>query len=129
MKRRSVCHLCAAALAFVAVSGSAFGQQKTLKEQLIGKWTLTAWEQTRPDGSKLQRFGASPKRHGFDDHGAHSGTGFACVPGKCIAWAGALAASACERGHAHYRRICLVTNELDLRLLAYANAARCGCVL
>ena len=46
----------------------------------------------------------------FDHHGAHSGTGFARVPGKCIAWAGALAVSTCERGRAHRRRICLVTN-------------------
>ena len=58
-----------------------------------------------------------------------SGTGFARVPGKCIAWAGALAASTCEQGRAHHRRICLVTNGADPRLLAYANAARFGCVL
>src|SRR5215472_6027543 len=53
---------------------------------------------------------ATAKRYSFDGHGAHSGTGFARVPGKCIAWAGALAASTCERGRAHHRRICLVTN-------------------
>src|SRR5262245_8864701 len=53
---------------------------------------------------------ATAKRHSFDDHGAHSGTGFARVPGKCIAWAGALAASTYERGRAHHRRIRLVTN-------------------
>ena len=53
---------------------------------------------------------ATAKRYSFDDHGAHSGTGFARLPGKCIAWAGALAASTCERGRAHRRRICLVTN-------------------
>src|SRR5262249_50106299 len=53
---------------------------------------------------------ATAKRYSFDDHGAHSWTGFPRVPGKCIAWAGALAASTCERGRAHHRRICLVTN-------------------
>src|SRR5262245_30176732 len=53
---------------------------------------------------------ATVKRYSFDDHGAHSGTGFARVPGRCIAWAGALAASTCERGRAHHRRICLVAS-------------------
>jgi hypothetical protein len=53
---------------------------------------------------------ATAKRHSFDDHGAHSGTGFARVPGKCIARVGALAASTCERDRAHHRRICLVAN-------------------
>ena len=53
---------------------------------------------------------ATAKGYSFDDHGAHSGTGFARVPGECIAWAGALAASTCERGRAHHRRICLVKN-------------------
>src|SRR6516165_2117205 len=53
---------------------------------------------------------ATAKRYSFDDHGEHSGTGFARVPGKFIAWAGALAASTCERGRAHHRRICLITN-------------------
>jgi hypothetical protein len=45
----------------LAMPGSALGQQKSLKDQLVGTWTLTTWEQTRPDGSKLQRFGANPK--------------------------------------------------------------------
>src|SRR3954463_8106362 len=48
---------------------------------------------------------ATAKRYSFDDHGAHSGTGFARVPGKSIAWAGALAVSTCERGRAHHRRL------------------------
>jgi hypothetical protein len=40
---------------------SAVAQQKSLKDQLVGTWTLVSWEQTNPDGSKLQRFGANPK--------------------------------------------------------------------
>src|SRR5919197_3192585 len=48
------------------------------------------------------------KRYSFDDHGAHSRTGFARVPGKCIAWAGTLAEATCEGGRAHHRRIYLV---------------------
>src|SRR5262244_1706892 len=48
----------------------AVGQQKSLKDQLVGTWTLMAWEQTRPDGSKLQRFGTNPKGiHVFDANG------------------------------------------------------------
>ena len=39
----------------------AAGQQKSLKDQLVGTWTLVSWEQVNPDGSKLQRFGANPK--------------------------------------------------------------------
>jgi len=49
------------ALALATLPGSAVGQQKSLKDQLVGTWTLTAWEQIRPDGSKFQRFGANPK--------------------------------------------------------------------
>jgi hypothetical protein len=36
-------------------------QQKPLKEQLVGTWTLVSSDQVRPDGSKVQRLGANPK--------------------------------------------------------------------
>src|SRR4030095_11049614 len=36
----------------LAMPGSALGQQKSLKDQLVGTSTLTNWEQPRPDGSK-----------------------------------------------------------------------------
>ncbi len=49
------------ALGLALLPSSAIGQQKSLKDQLVGTWMLTAWEQTRPDGSKFQRFGANPK--------------------------------------------------------------------
>jgi hypothetical protein len=48
----------------LAVSLSAsdsLAQQKTLKEQLVGTWTLVSSDQVRPDGSKLKQFGANPK--------------------------------------------------------------------
>jgi hypothetical protein len=72
---------------------------------------------------------ATAKRYSLDDHGAHSRTGFAHVPGKCIPWAGHW-----QRQHAtEVARIidAFVSSqtELDPRLLAYANAARCGCIL
>ena len=36
-------------------------QQKPLKEQLVGTWTLVSSDQVRLDGSKLKQFGANPK--------------------------------------------------------------------
>src|SRR5262245_41515951 len=58
------------ALSLALLPRSAVSQQKPLKDQLVGTWTLVAWEQTRPDGSKLQRFGANPKGiHVFDANG------------------------------------------------------------
>jgi hypothetical protein len=49
------------ALGIALLPSGAVGQQKSLKDQLVGTWTLVSWEQTNPDGSKLQRFGANPK--------------------------------------------------------------------
>src|SRR5215470_19915245 len=49
------------ALALALLPNSAVAQQKSLKDQLVGTWTLVSWEQANPDGSKLQRFGANPK--------------------------------------------------------------------
>jgi lipocalin-like protein len=60
MNRRIILGLAALA-AVTLLPGSAVGQQKSLKEQLVGTWTLASWEQQRPDGSKFQRFGANPK--------------------------------------------------------------------
>ena len=36
-------------------------QQKSLKEQLVGTWTLVSSDQVRPDGSTLKQFGTNPK--------------------------------------------------------------------
>jgi hypothetical protein len=38
----------------------AIGQQATLKEQIVGTWSVVSWEQTRPDGQIVQAFGANP---------------------------------------------------------------------
>ena len=57
----------------VLCSGSAFAQQKSLKDQLVGIWNLTSWEQTYPDGHKDQAFGQSPKGlNTFDSNGRFS---------------------------------------------------------
>jgi hypothetical protein len=42
-------------------SGSAVAQQKSLKEQLVGAWTLVSQELTAPDGTKRQPLGANPQ--------------------------------------------------------------------
>ncbi len=54
----------------VMIQGAA-GQQRPLKEQLAGTWTLVSWEQTNPDGSKFQQFGANPKGIAFFDTIGH----------------------------------------------------------
>ena len=60
-------------MVFTLLPVSALGQQKSLKEQLVGTWTLVSWEQQRPDGSKFQRFGANPKGvNVFDANGRFS---------------------------------------------------------
>ena len=53
----------ATALLCFAVGSSAspsLAQQTSLKEQLVGTWTLVSSDQVRPDGSKLKQFGANP---------------------------------------------------------------------
>jgi hypothetical protein len=44
-------------------------QQQSLKEQLVGTWTLLAWEQKKGDGTKVERYGTSPKGIAFFDAG------------------------------------------------------------
>jgi hypothetical protein len=50
-----------AALGLALLPSNAVSQQKSLKDQLVGTWTVVSWEQTRNDGSKFERFGANPK--------------------------------------------------------------------
>ena len=71
MNRRHLFSLSAiTALGLAVLPSKGVSQPKSLKDQLVGTWTLTAWEQTRPDGSKLQRFGTNPKGiHVFDANG------------------------------------------------------------
>jgi hypothetical protein len=61
------------ALLCLAVGLSAsdsLAQQKSLKEQLVGTWTLVSSNQVRPDGSTLKQFGANPKGiNVFDTNG------------------------------------------------------------
>ena len=59
----------------IAVSGSfimtidALGQTQSLKDQLVGTWTLLSWEQKKGDGTKSERYGAAPKGMAIFDAG------------------------------------------------------------
>jgi Lipocalin-like domain len=62
MNRRSMFNLSAiAALSLALLPTSAISQQKTLREQLVGAWTLVSNDTTAKDGTKRQDFGANPK--------------------------------------------------------------------
>jgi hypothetical protein len=47
----------------------ALGQKQSLKEQLIGTWALVSWAQKGGDGTKVERYGTSPKGIAFFDTG------------------------------------------------------------
>ncbi len=47
----------------------ALSQKQSLKEQLVGTWTLLSWEQKKGDGTKVERYGTSPKGIAFFDAG------------------------------------------------------------
>jgi hypothetical protein len=57
----------------IAASGSfmmtidVLGQKQSLKDQLVGTWTLLSWEQKKGDGTKIERYGAAPKGIAFFD--------------------------------------------------------------
>jgi hypothetical protein len=62
MNRRTALALTTTVLAGVALSaGDAMAQQRSLKEQLVGTWTLVSIEETGPNGTKQQYFGANPR--------------------------------------------------------------------
>jgi hypothetical protein len=51
----------ATALGLALLPGSALAQQKSLKEQLAGTWTIVSNDNVAPDGTKRQLFGPNPK--------------------------------------------------------------------
>lgn len=61
--RRSITFtiVAAAALALGFPPDAAFSQQKSLREQLVGVWTLVSADVTPASGAKRQDFGANPK--------------------------------------------------------------------
>jgi pyruvate dehydrogenase complex dehydrogenase (E1) component len=60
-RRNSLGLFIVAASGLALLPGSAVAQQKSLKEQLVGTWTVVSWDQVTKDGNKFQRFGANPK--------------------------------------------------------------------
>jgi hypothetical protein len=59
------------ALSLFSLPSNTVAQQKTLKEQLVGTWTLVSFESTAADGSKTAVFGAQPKGILMIDAGGH----------------------------------------------------------
>jgi hypothetical protein len=73
MNRRTTLAVTTTALLCLVVglpANNSVAKQKPLKEQLVGTWTLVSSDQVRPDGSKVQQFGANPKGiNVFDPNG------------------------------------------------------------
>jgi hypothetical protein len=62
MNRRSMLGISATtAVGLALLPGSALAQQKSLKDQLVGTWTIVSVDNVAPDGSKRQLFGPNPK--------------------------------------------------------------------
>jgi hypothetical protein len=61
MNRRTVLSNSAAVLGLALLSDTSLGQPKSLKDQLVGSWTLVSWERTLPNGSKVHSYGDNPK--------------------------------------------------------------------
>jgi hypothetical protein len=62
MNRRNILSLSAmTALGLAILPTGAVSQQKTLKEQLVGAWTLVSSDTTLTNGTERQDFGANPK--------------------------------------------------------------------
>ena len=71
MNRRNILGLSViTAFGIALLPGNAVSQGKSLKDQLVGTWTVVSWEQDVPNGPKFQRFGANPKGYTiFDANG------------------------------------------------------------
>jgi hypothetical protein len=62
VNRRNIVILSAITVLGLALpAGDAAAQQKTLKEQLVGTWTLVSYEDINPNGTKKQYQGANPR--------------------------------------------------------------------
>ncbi|MGD0023764.1 MAG: hypothetical protein ABSC37_03915 [Xanthobacteraceae bacterium] len=62
MNRRDVLSLSAiTVLGLALLPGAAFAQQKPLKDQLVGTWTLVSNTNTAANGAKSELFGPNPK--------------------------------------------------------------------
>jgi hypothetical protein len=67
MNRRNIVNLSAiAALGLGLLPGGTIAQTKSLKDQLVGTWTLTSIYNIQPDGTRLDANGPSPIVNGTD---------------------------------------------------------------
>ena len=75
MNRLTPLTLIAMALLFLGIpllSSDAVGQEKTLKEQLIGTWTYVAVDTVSSDGSRVPMYGPNPQGLAcFDSNGRY----------------------------------------------------------
>jgi len=72
MNRRGILSISTVmAFGLAALSGSALAQQKSLKEQLVGTYTLVSVASTARDGTKVDLFGTSPRGLITFDAGGH----------------------------------------------------------
>jgi hypothetical protein len=58
-------------LSLAVLTGSAVSQQKSLKDQLVGTWTLVSTVDTNKDGTKTDRWGPSAKGLAIFDANGH----------------------------------------------------------
>ena len=62
MYRRNILALSAVtALGLASLPGGAVGQQKSLKDQLVGTWTQVSTKYKFPDGTMVDTFGSNPR--------------------------------------------------------------------
>ena len=60
------------ALALALPLGNAVGQQRTLKDQIVGTWTVVSTVNIQKDGRKIDQFGARPQGSlTFDSNGRY----------------------------------------------------------
>jgi hypothetical protein len=75
MSRISTLAMTTMALLFLGVAlppGDAIGQQKTLKEQIVGTWTYVSIDIVSPDGSRVPMYGPNPQGlASFDSNGRY----------------------------------------------------------
>jgi hypothetical protein len=72
MNRASIVGIFSTAMmAWGLMSETAMSQQKSLREQLVGTWTLVSWDQRHAEGIAVQQFGANPNGIAFFDTGGH----------------------------------------------------------
>lgn len=65
MNKKSVCLVATSALLSISVGHA--DQQAGLRQQIVGVWSLVSQSVEKPDGSRVERFGADPKGIAFFD--------------------------------------------------------------